>query len=421
MTELDVLKQEPVFFFTATPIAPGGQGASMRVYGNLRAYLDLGFRVELIHFADEDAMDKTLTLPEGEIHLTRVARERREMNRIFKKLAMHLAWPPSLFLNAMFPQRQQLVRVVRPLFQEHPRALYHFEYDDFASTAAAFPGMRSVWSNHDLFSQRVKLIWQSRDERRSPDRSEAERKRVIRRVRQAEDVLARHASLILNIATHEHAEFLRRGYRNAVLFPMSWPDEALVPRARAWKEDGKLRLLHLGSVNGLVGYESLSYLIGEVFPLLAPAVLDGLELWVVGTVADSFYCNRVLEMAKPYPQIRFFGFVEDIRAIYAQVDVQVVGGVKSSGLRTRIIESMVYGVPVLSTAAMAEGLSGLVDGENVFLAADAPGYADRLTQLVNSPPDFELVARSARETYDLVYSRKVAEALFRVALSKLSR
>lgn len=420
MTTLEELKQEPVFFFTATPIAPGGQGSSMRVYTNLRAYLDLGFRIELVHFPNEDNQNTPLLLPEGEIHLTQVQRNLNGMNRYVKKLAMRLGWPQSFILNAIFPGRQQLVDAVRTRFQEHPQALFHFEYDDFASSITAFPGMRSVWSNHDLFSQRVKLIWQSRDERRPPDRSEAERQRIVGRVRQAEDLIARRASLILNIAVHEHAEFLRRGYRNAVLFPMSWPDEALVRRARAWKEDGKLRLLHLGSVNGLMGYESLSYLIGEVFPRLKPEALDGLELWVVGTVADSFYCNRILGIAKPYPQIRFLGFVEDLREMYAQVDLQVIGGTKASGLRTRIIESMVYGVPVLSTAEMAEGLTGLVDGENILLAADVQDYAEKLSRLVNTPFDFDQLARSARETYDRVYSRSVAAEVLAEALTKFS-
>lgn len=420
MIPLDTLKQEPVFFFTGTLIAPGGQGSSMRVYTNLRAYLDLGFRVELIYFADEENQDKPLILPEGEIHLTQVPRKANGMRHRVRKLAMRLGWPQAFFLNAMFPIRQQLVDEVRPRFREHPHALFHFEYDDFASAALAFPGMRSVWSNHDLFWQRVQLIWQSRDERRPPDRSEAERQRELGRVRQAEDLIASRVNLILNIAAHEHAEFQRRGHRNAVFFPMSWPDEALVGRARPWREGGKLRLLHLGSVNGLVGYESLSYLIGEVFPLLSPAVLDGLELWVVGTVADSFYCNRILEIAKPYPQVRFLGFVEDLRAMYARVDVQVVGGVKASGLRTRIIESMVYGVPVLSTAEMAEGLSGLADGENILLAADAQDYADKLTNLVTFPPDFDQLARSARETYERVYSRSVAADVLAEALTKFS-
>jgi len=153
-------------------------------------------------------------------------------------------------------------------------------------------------------------------------------------------------------------------------------------------------------------------------PQLAPEVLEGLELWVVGTVADSFYCNRILEIAKPYPQVRFFGFAEDLREMYAQVDVQVVGGVKASGLRTRIIESMVYGVPVLSTTEMAEGLHKLADGENILLAADAADYASRLSRLVSAPPDFDQLACSARKTYDEHYSRKAAMEILREAIQE---
>jgi len=418
LTTLDELKQEPVFFFTGTPIAPGGQGSSMRVYTNLRAYLDLGFRIELVHFVNEEDQNKPLILPEGAINLTQIPRQPPKMSRLARKTGMEIGFPKEFLLSAIFPDRPQAVKAVRPLFNQYPRALFHFEYDNFASAVAAFPGIRAVWSNHDLYSQRVKLIWQSRDEQRLPDRSEPERERVLGRVRQAEDLIASRVSLILNIAAHEHEEFAQRGYRNAVLFPMSWPDEALVPRARARKEDGKLHLLHLGSVNGLVGYESLSYLIGEVMPQLAPEVLEGLELWVVGTVADSFYCNRILEIAKPYPQVRFFGFAEDLREMYAQVDVQVVGGVKASGLRTRIIESMVYGVPVLSTAEMAEGLHKLADGENILLAADAADYASRLSRLVSAPPDFDQLACSARKTYDEHYSRKAAMEILREAIQE---
>ncbi|NLN35160.1 MAG: hypothetical protein GX157_04045, partial [Candidatus Cloacimonetes bacterium] len=75
------LKQEPVFFFTSVPIAPFGQGSSMRVYTNLRAYLDLGFRVELIHFVTEENQNKELILPEGEIHFTQLPQDARGLRR----------------------------------------------------------------------------------------------------------------------------------------------------------------------------------------------------------------------------------------------------------------------------------------------------------------------------------------------------
>ena len=419
MTTLEELKQEPVFFFTGTPIAPGGQGSSMRVYTNLRAYLDLGFQVELLHFVDDQNQIQSLILPDGEVHITQIQLHPREMNRYAKKLAMFLGRPKEFLLNSLFPVKSQVISEIRERFQKHPKALFHFEYDDYASAAIAFPGIRAIWSNHDLVSQRVQLIWQSRDERRSPEESQAARQRIIRRMIQAEGLLARHVCLILNIATHEHAEFLRRGYQNAVLLPMSWPDEALVARARPWKEGGMLRLLHLGSVNGLVGYESLKFLIGEVFPLLTAKVMESIELWVVGTIADSFYCNRIIEMASSFPQVRFLGYQEELRKLYAQVDLQVVGGRKASGLRTRIIESLVYGVPVLSTSAMAEGLNGLVDGDNILLAQDAQGYADVLSCLTIGHVDFEGLALRARSFYDSSFSRAHAVEVLREALRRI--
>lgn len=419
MITLDNLKQEPVFFFTSVPIAPSGQGSSMRVYTNLRAYLDLGFRVELIHIVDEKDKDRLVNLPDGEINYHQVRRDPQIYNVLVKNLVMRLGFPKSALLNSMFPDRRLVIDQVKSRYATHPTALFHFEYDNFASASVAFPGIRAVWSNHDLFSERVQLVWDSRDLQRKPNSKNASRQVRLRRVRQMEDLLACHCRLILNIAEHEHVEFKQaRGYRNAVLFPMSWPDEEPVARKRAWQQDGVLRLLHLGSVNGLVGYESLNYLLGEVFPLLPSQVLDHLEFWVAGALPDALLSNRIVEMAKPFPQVRFLGFVDDLREIYAQVDLQVVGGQKATGLRTRIIESMVYGVPVLSTAGMAKGLHQLRNGENILLAGDAQDYAGKLSDLVSSSPDFDQLARAARETYDRFYSRPVAAEILSTALQQ---
>ena len=57
MTSIEILKRKPVHFYTDAQIAPDGQGSSIRVHTNLRAYLDLGFNVEIIQFVN--LSDKT--------------------------------------------------------------------------------------------------------------------------------------------------------------------------------------------------------------------------------------------------------------------------------------------------------------------------------------------------------------------------
>ena len=61
MTSLDILKKEPVYFYTDVPVVPWGQGASMRVFTNLRAYTDLGFKVQVIFTGVEDQYIKSVS------------------------------------------------------------------------------------------------------------------------------------------------------------------------------------------------------------------------------------------------------------------------------------------------------------------------------------------------------------------------
>jgi glycosyltransferase involved in cell wall biosynthesis len=419
MTSLEILRKEPVFFYTNVPIAPYGQGSSMRVFTNLRTYADLGFKIELIHIVDQASKRKKVVLPEGDIHYTQVFRHLRVMNFYIKQIAIRLGKPNRFLLNAIFPERWSVIQLVRGHFTKHPQAIYHFEYDNFASAAIAFKDIKAIWSNHDVFSERVPLIWKMRDQQKLAKRRRAPRELTLKRVRYIEDLIAQNTSLILNIAEHEYIKFNQvRNYSHSVLFPMSWPDERMVKKTRTWREDNKLRMLHLGSVNGFIAFESLRYIIGKVLPLLPTGILNKLELWVVGTLADSFYCNRIREMAQDFPQIRFFGFVEDLRNIYSQVDVQVVGGLQATGLRTRIIESMVYGVPVLSTIEMAKGLHQLVNSENIMLVKDAHEFAVCIINLAKNSKDLNDLITKARLTYDLYYSRQNAAKMLSDSLKE---
>ena len=95
-------------------------------------------------------------------------------------------------------------------------------------------------------------------------------------------------------------------------------------RRRDWMADGVLRMLHLGSVDGFVGYDSLRFILGEIFPLLSDDSLQSLDLFVVGKMGGTPYANKIRKLAHNYPQVKFFGFVDDIKQIYAEVDTWLV-------------------------------------------------------------------------------------------------
>lgn len=60
------------------------------------------------------------------------------------------------------------------------------------------------------------------------------------------------------------------------------------------------------------------------------------------------------------PGIKFFGFVKDLEAVYADCDFSIIPIRYGSGTRIKVIESISKGVPIVSTEMGVQG-SGLSD------------------------------------------------------------
>jgi glycosyltransferase involved in cell wall biosynthesis len=286
-----------------------------------------------------------------------------------------------------------------------PGSLHHFEYLSTACTAIGLPAVRSIWSLHDIESNFMAGHLAIRREvaGREPRSWEL---RSLKCLQQAERLSAAESRLVLCIARHE-CELLRRdwGCDHAVFYPMSLPVEEPPERTRSWMAAGKLRLFHLGRIDSLPSFRSLQFLLERVFPLLKPAELAALEMEVVGEVRESERARTILKLAEAYPQVTFTGFAKDIRPAYARADLQVVGSTEATGLRTRIVESFAYNVPVLSTRVGAEGVEGLEQEKNILLADEPAAFAAELSKLLGNPQRLALLAAAGRQTYRTIYSR----------------
>jgi glycosyltransferase involved in cell wall biosynthesis len=119
-----------------------------------------------------------------------------------------------------------------------------------------------------------------------------------------------------------------------------------------------------------------------------------------------------MEMARPYPMVRFSGFVEDIRTAYRRNDLQIVASTQATGVRTRIVESWAFGLPVLSTTVGAGGIKDLAPGRNILIADEPRDFARILQELIHAPERLDEIAVAARQTYETKYGRRaIAVAL----------
>jgi glycosyltransferase involved in cell wall biosynthesis len=91
--------------------------------------------------------------------------------------------------------------------------------------------------------------------------------------------------------------------------------------------------------------------------------------------------------------------VEDVIPYYQQSDVQIVSSTDAAGLRTRIVESFAYGLPVLSTTVGAGGIRGIKSGEHLLIADTPEEFAESFALLIESPERLSGLARGGLDFY----------------------
>ncbi len=398
-----------------------GTGPNSRIYSNVRAYLDSGFETEIVYVqtkADAPLKPEPSLAGVKWTHVPALGVNRESLARGLHRLAYWAGWPDRLAMDYRFRTRALIRAEVKKRVSENPASIHHFEYLGTASAIADFPAFNSLWSLQDIESDFTAGHQRIRQdvEGKTPKRSEV---RAAKRLSKTEKLVALNTRLVLCIAKHER-EVLRQewGCSHAEFFPMSMPIENPVPRSRAWLADGKLKLLHVGRIDSLPSFYSLQFLLSEVFPRLDQKELAQLELIVVGELRESRRALLIQELASRFPQVRFTGFQDNLRDFYSTADLQVVGSTTATGLRTRIVESFAYGMPVLSTRIGAAGVEGLVDGKNILLAEGGTDFAQHLRTLLGAPQRLQSLAISGGETYEKIYSRKAVALALQSLLSR---
>ena len=400
-----------VFIFLESMPQRQGTGASLRFYSNIQAYLELGFDVEVIQIAPTDDRSE----PSDDLKPVRWTRviEPVKAPSLFGRLAYRMCFPTREAVRYMFPLLPVVRREAISRFRCFPMAVFHFDGESLAAAIPWLPrSMRSVWSLHDLPSVISLASTRIACEAAGRVPSVAE-DREYQFFCKAERIMADSSRLVLCIGHHDAIRLKKEwGCAHAEYLPMSIPGDGAGDGSECGKFDGRLRLLHLGRISHLPSYRSLEFLLEQVFPKLPPELIDRVSLTVVGRVDDSERARRILALAGRYPNVSFEGYVDDIVPYYRSSDAQIVASTEAAGLRTRIVESFAFGLPVISTTVGAEGIGGWSPGKQLLIADTAEEFVRHLEHLTRSPDTLSRLAEEGRAFYARAQSRRsVAAAL----------
>ena len=158
---------------------------------------------------------------------------------------------------------------------------------------------------------------------------------------------------------------------------------------------------------GGMGYgpnrDAVTWFVRDVLPRVVARHPD-VRFTAVGEKPPAWFAEHA-------PHVQGVGFVPDERLYVARARVFVAPIRFGSGVRTKILNALAMGRPVVSTTAGAEGLL-LEPGREVVIADEAPAFADAVSRILD---DDAWAARLAddglRDCLDRYAPDRVAERL----------
>lgn len=207
-------------------------------------------------------------------------------------------------------------------------------------------------------------------------------------------------------AAHHAEWFSRNGVGGCKYLPNIVPDwggENWAERRRNAPRNGKLRIAHLGHVEGTATRAGLHLLATETLPTLERELGEGFEVHIYGKGRLSPEVEKKLQR----PSVHVRGFVDDIVSELLRADVFIVPTPIELGIRVRIPYAWSVGCCVVAHRANAAGLPELEHERNALLAASGKGLAHEIARLYYDPDLREKLGYEGRRTYETAFSHQV--------------
>ena len=163
-------------------------------------------------------------------------------------------------------------------------------------------------------------------------------------------------------------------------------------------------LLFVGTTQVDANRNGLLWFVNEVLPVVERAAPD-VHLRIVGGSPPP-----EIEELGERDNVVISGYVPDIAPVMAAAAVFVVPLRVGGGTRLKILESLAYGVPTVSTTIGAEGLA-LVDGQDLLLGDTPSQFADQVVALLRDRALADRIRHRGRAAVESAYTWQVMGGL----------
>jgi O-antigen biosynthesis protein len=341
----------------------------------------------------------------GDLRLTNILRILSEHNRV----ALHILYKPEDFVDA--PGQRQYLRLMQQLGievrtgslrtrlreQQYDAVLIEFWYVArhlFSEIRALQPKARVIVDSEHVYfhSNYLKALALGRD----PNASQLQDDK--------REELATYAKSDLVITTTDEDKTVLL-QENPRLTIATIPNIHEVPRLDESADEKRdpNALVFVGNFsNNPANVDAMVHFCGEILPLIRRRV-PGARLTIVGNKPPA----AVQELACDYVTVT--GYVRDVEPYLAASTVSVCPLRFGAGLKGKIGEAMIYGLPVVTTSIGTQGMNPRL-GEDLMVGDTPMEFAHCVAQLLEQPALRQRLSRNGRDLVVRNYSFEAVAA-----------
>jgi glycosyltransferase involved in cell wall biosynthesis len=372
-----------ILFLTQVLSYPLDAGPKVRSYHMLR-HLAGKHRVTLVSFVRPDDPPEAVEHLRGICHAVHPVPMRRALWRNLRAglVGLLTGLPMVIARDEMGEMRATLRRLTRGTAFDavHADQLSMAGYGQWAARMTGAPRPPALLDEHNaiyLLARRMAEI-EARPLRRAIMAREA---RAFRRY-EAAMCQAYDAVLTVTQEDRDHLLALFPPEKRAALaakftvVPICVDPEATAPVPH--RNGGAPTMLHLGTMFWPPNVAGVLWFARQVLPLVHQQVPEA-RFVVVGKNPPP-----EVEALAVDPRVEVTGYVADPAPYLAAADAFVVPLHAGGGMRVKILDAWLWGLPTVSTPVGAEGIAAR-DGENILVAGDAPAFARATVRLLTDP------------------------------------
>jgi glycosyltransferase involved in cell wall biosynthesis len=148
-------------------------------------------------------------------------------------------------------------------------------------------------------------------------------------------------------------------------------------------------------------------------PRLDPSLLAAHPISIVGNALST----DMLGPLAGHPHVHAVGWVPSVQPYLERVRLSVLPLRHGAGTKRKLLQSLLFGTPCVSTSVGIEGL-GLENGREVLVADTAAAFAEAIGRLVSDEATWRALAQRGRALVEATHGRDVVRGRLAAALQR---